>query len=209
MKIIKMPVSELNAQNLFDYIKALLAKLVANVADFPAPPGALTTSQGLLSTGLNELATIEAELTAKRLQVDVLAGTVRTDANGLGDWAETITTDPVKLAKVFDLRSARTPTGPTPQVMNLTLTRGDAAGEVDGHFDSLGNQGVKSYEVQTCLNPLNNDPIVGPWTQQPTVTKSKFTVAGFASGARIWVRVRAIGPSGPGAWSDPATLIVP
>ena len=80
---------------------------------------------------------------------------------------------------------------------------------MDGHFDSLGNQGVKSYEVQTCLNPLNNDPSVGPWTHQPTVTKSKFTVAGFASGARIWVRVRAIGTNGPGAWSDPATLIAP
>jgi len=73
----------------------------------------------------------------------------------------------------------------------------------------LAKQGVKSYEVQTVLNPLNNDPSVGPWTPQPSVTKSKCALLGFTSGARIWVRVRGIGPAGAGPYSDPATIIVP
>jgi hypothetical protein len=138
-----------------------------------------------------------------------LAQTVRGDANDLGDWGEDVTTDPVKLALVFELRDAPTPAGPTPRVQNVKLSQGDAAGEIDSGWNSLGKVGVKSYEVQTCLNPLNNDPSVGPWTQQPSVTKSKCTLGGFTSGARIWQRVRGIGPSGPGDWSDPATLIVP
>jgi hypothetical protein len=169
----------------------------------------LAASQAALSTGLNQLATLDSQLTAKRLEVETLAATVRSDANDLGEWGEGVTQDPVKLAKVFDLRSAPTPSGPTPQVHNLSLSHGDAGGTVDAGWDSLGSSGVKSYEVQTQLNPLNNDPTVGPWTQQPSVTKSSCTLVGFASGARIWVRVRAIGPNGPGAWSDPATIIVP
>jgi hypothetical protein len=32
---------------------------------------------------------------------------------------------------------------------------------------------------------------------------------GLTSGQRVWLRVRGIGSNGPGAWSDPATKIVP
>jgi hypothetical protein len=41
------------------------------------------------------------------------------------------------------------------------------------------------------------------------VTKSKTAVMHLPSGSRIWVRVRAIGPGGTGAWSDTSTKIVP
>lgn len=97
----------------------------------------------------------------------------------------------------------------TPRAMNLVLTVGDAGGEVDAHWDSLYKQGVKSYEVQTALNPVNNDPITATWRHQPTVTKSKAALTGFTPGARIWVRIRGIGPAGSGEWCDPATSIVP
>ena len=42
-----------------------------------------------------------------------------------------------------------------------------------------------------------------------TLTNSKTTLTGFTSGARIWVRVRAINSAGKGPWSDPAVKIVP
>ena len=42
-----------------------------------------------------------------------------------------------------------------------------------------------------------------------TVTKSKATVTGLTSGTKYWFRVRAIGATGPGPWSDPATKIAP
>jgi len=210
MKIIKMPVSGLNPDDLNTAATNLLTKLAENVADFPAPPVTdLTTHQGNLETQLGELATLEGQVTAKRLQIDSTCTVVRADMNNLGEWGEGVTQDPIKLAKVFVLRSAPTPSGPTPRAVNLKLSIGDAAGQVDGDWDSLYRQGVKSYEVQTVINPLNNDPNSGSWAQQPTVTKSKCTLAGFASGARIWVRVRAIGPNGLGEWSDPATIIVP
>ncbi len=210
MKLIVMPVARLNPEDLNTSAQNLIQKLADNAADFAAAPVAdLTTHRGQLNTQLGELATLEAQVKAKRLQIDATAATVRTDMNELAEWGENHTQDPVKLAKVFQLRAARTPSGPTPRVVNLTLTHGDSAGPVDAGWDSLIASGVKSCEVQTVLNPLNNDPSVGPWTQQPTVTRSTCTLGGFTSGARIWVRARGIGPSGAGDWSDPATIQEP
>lgn len=210
MKIIKMPVAMLNPGDLNAAAANFLAKLAANSTDFPsAPVTSLTTDHTALNTQIGELANLQAQVTAKSLQIDATCALVRTDMNTLGDWAEGVTQDPVKLAKVAELRSARTPAGPTPRVMNLVLSIGDASGEVDAAWDSLHKQGVKSYEVQTQLNPLNNDPNSGTWVAQAPTTKSKASLTGFTPGARIWVRVRAIGTGGIGEWSDPATSIVP
>jgi hypothetical protein len=210
MKIIKMPVAGLNAEDLNAAARALLQKLADNATDFPNPPITdLSTHNASLTSLLSQVESLEAQLTSLRLQLDAGCDPVRADMNAIGNWGEGVTQDPLILSKVFALRSARTPSGPTPRVTNLKLSIGDAAGEVDAGWDSLTKQGVKSYEVQAVINPLNNDPNAGPWVQQPTVTKSKCTVGGFTSGSRIWVRVRAIGPNGPGDWSDPATIIVP
>ena len=210
MKIIKMPVASLNPDDLNLYATRFTEKLVAHVADFPAPPLTdLTRDQGILNQRLGELSALLAEVGTKRSEVEDACVPVRADMNTLGDWCEGVTQDPNKLGNVAELRSGRTPSGPTPRVMGLALSTGDLPGEVDGGWDSLAKQGVKSYEIQTVLNPLNNDPSVGPWAAQPSVTKSKFALTGFTSGARIWVRVRGIGPAGAGPYSDPATIIVP
>ena len=199
MKLIKMPVSELNPPDLNEFARDLLQKLADNAADFPAPPITdLTAHKTTLNSLLGQVASLEAQLTSLRLQLDAACGPVRNDMNAIGDWGEGVTQDPLILSKVFALRSARTPSGPTPRVTNLQLSIGDSAGKVDSAWNSLFKMRVKSYEVQTVLNPLNNDPSVGPWVQQPTVTKSSCTITGFTSGARIWVRVRGIGPNGPG-----------
>ncbi|MGZ5529121.1 MAG: hypothetical protein ACXWJB_10655 [Limisphaerales bacterium] len=43
-----------------------------------------------------------------------------------------------------------------------------------------------------------------------TCTQSKYALTGLASGTKLWFRVRAIGGNNaPGAWSDPATKMVP
>lgn len=210
MKIIKMPVAGLNPADLNTAAANLLTKLAANATDFPSPPITnLTTHRTALNTQIGALASLQAQVIAKGLEIEATSAQVRDDMNVLGEWCEGVTQDPAKLATVADLRSARTPAGPTPRVMNLVLSIGDAAGEVDADWDSLYKQAVKSYEVQTAVNPLNNDPNAGTWTHQPSVTKSKSALSGFTSGARIWVRVRGIGPNGSGEWCDPATSIVP
>ena len=53
------------------------------------------------------------------------------------------------------------------------------------------------------------DPVAGPYATAEQTTASKATLTGRTSGSRVWVRVRGVGPKGPGPWSDPATKIVP
>jgi hypothetical protein len=48
------------------------------------------------------------------------------------------------------------------------------------------------------------------WACKKTAVKSSATVEGFTSGARMWLRVRAVGAdNATGPWSDPAVKTVP
>jgi hypothetical protein len=88
------------------------------------------------------------------------------------------------------------------QVRNLTLVSGNP-GELDAQWDS--DAAAKSYEIQTSADPVT----AISWVAQPSVTKSSAVLQGLTSGSRQSVRVRAVGSAGAGAWSDPATKIVP
>jgi hypothetical protein len=88
------------------------------------------------------------------------------------------------------------------QVRNLTLASG-GPGELDAQWDS--DAAAKSYEIQTSSDP----GMATSWTAQPNVTKSSTVLHGLTSGSRQSVRVRAVGSTDAGAWSDPATKIVP
>ena len=103
----------------------------------------------------------------------------------------------------MQVRAAASAATTPDQVMNLAITSGDSAGELDLQWDPI--PGTKSYEIQTSPDPMT----AASWTGQPPVTKSKTAIFGLTSGARVWVRLRAVNAAGQGAWSDPATKIVP
>ena len=64
----------------------------------------------------------------------------------------------------------------------------------------------KSYEWQTSDDPPTNTS----WTYAKTTTKSSTTLTALVSGAKKWVRVRALGPKEiKSPWSDPALKRVP
>jgi len=103
----------------------------------------------------------------------------------------------------FSVRAtAAAPQVPDP-VQNLSVTAGDNAGELDFQWDPAN--GASSYDVHVSPDPVT----AASWVPQKGVTKSKTAVTGYPSGAKMWARVRAIGPGGTGAWSDMATKIVP
>ena len=93
---------------------------------------------------------------------------------------------------------------PPGQVLNLAVTAGDNDGTLDFAFDP--EPVAKSYEVETSVDPVSPTS----WQKKMTVPKSSGTITGLTSGARMWVRVRAIGADPqPGPWSDPAAKTVP
>ena len=112
--------------------------------------------------------------------------------------------DAVKIETTgFSVKATPAPVGVPAQVGNLVLTAGDNEGSIDYGHDPV--RGAKSYEVQTSVDPVS----ASSWTYKTTAPRSSGTLTGFTSGAKIWVKVRAIGAAGPGPWSDPATKTVP
>ena len=93
---------------------------------------------------------------------------------------------------------------PPGQVLNLVLTEGDNDGTLDFAFDK--DDAAKSCEIEISVDPVSPTS----WQEKMTVTKSSGTITGLTSGARIWMRVRAISAHPqPGPWSDPAQKTVP
>jgi hypothetical protein len=53
------------------------------------------------------------------------------------------------------------------------------------------------------------DPNTGPWVDGGTFASTRGVgLTGLTRGKDYWARVRAVGTSGPGPWSDPATTLV-
>lgn len=106
----------------------------------------------------------------------------------------------------FAVKGAAAPVGKLGQVQNFSLTTGDNPGETDAQWDSVF--GRNTYELQGCTT----DPSVeANWHHVSTCGASKTTLVGQVSGTRIWNRVRANASKAAnnGAWSQPATIIVP
>src|SRR5204862_3951863 len=104
----------------------------------------------------------------------------------------------------FQTKGQPTPIGPLPQVLNLVVTAGDNDGTLDVAFDPV--RGAQSYELQTSVDPVSPTS----WAFKMSAGKSSATVNGFTSGAKMWIRVRAVGAANAtGPWSDPAVKTVP
>jgi hypothetical protein len=112
-------------------------------------------------------------------------------------------TDAMLATTGFDMRAPVVRTGAAvdaPGDVRLKLT--GTSGQVQVLFASVNR--AKSYEVQFSL-----DPSTGQWTDAGTFGSSRnLFLNGLPRAKDVWVRVRAVGPDGPGGWSDPATILV-
>jgi hypothetical protein len=103
----------------------------------------------------------------------------------------------------FDLPKVRTKTeAPVEAPTNARLKATGTSGQVQVLCDSV--ERAKAYEAQFAL-----DPNATQWTDAGTFPNTRsITIQGLQRAKDYWVRVRAVGPNGPGAWSDPATILV-
>jgi hypothetical protein len=155
---------------------------------------ALTAADNGQTTAKQLTATKDAAIAALRTMMMQLATYVELTANG----------DETKIMSAgMSVRAARTPSATPDLVASLAITAGDNAGELDLQWDPVA--GAKSYEIHVSADPVT----ATSWVAQPSATKSKTAVSGLTSGAKMWARVRAVGPGGVGAWSDVATKFVP
>ena len=105
--------------------------------------------------------------------------------------------DPVKIQSTgFDVREPAGSIGPLLPPQNVRTAFSNSEGEVLADWDAV--LGAGSYVVDCATNPN------GPWAQVTVTTRSGHTLTGLISGTKYWIRVRAVGASGFGPWSDPA-----
>jgi hypothetical protein len=102
----------------------------------------------------------------------------------------------------FDLPKQRAQTSePVTAPGNVRLKSTGQIGEIQVLCDAVNR--AKSYQVQYSL-----DPNTGNWNDGGIFGNTRgMTIAGLQRGKDYWARVRGVGPDGPGAWSDPATIM--
>jgi hypothetical protein len=112
-------------------------------------------------------------------------------------------TDAMLATTGFNLRKAPTFSDEVlPAPGNVRLKNSGVSGVVQVLFEPPAR--AKAFEVGYTLDP--ND---GPWTDGGTCASSRGVgLTGLTRTKDYWVRVRAIGANGAGAWSDPATILV-
>jgi hypothetical protein len=204
---IKLNLRALGDNDLVSFAQVIKDKLIAN-ATFPSPSPALPafgTSIAAVQAAVQ--AHVQAQQTAmqRRTERENAVEALERDVESLASYVEMLSGGDAALIQSagFDLRAPSTPLGDLPAPENVSATAGDNDGELDASWDAV--RGARSYEVQTSPDP--NTPAA--WVHRVNTTRSSVTLAGLPSGTRCWVRVRALGAAGPGAWSDPAGKMVP
>ena len=94
----------------------------------------------------------------------------------------------------WHLTSPPVPVGAMTAPQNLSGTGGDLEGEVDLQWEPV--TGRDAYTAEWASSAP------GPWTQFYVGTKSSGTAGGLNPGQMYYFRVKAVGPLGPGPWSD-------
>jgi hypothetical protein len=167
---------------------AVFAALAARLAPFNAVVDSLETR----NTTYNATVQLASQQLTER---DLERAAAEDAARALASASEAETVDEADLLSGgWHLTSPPAPVGAMPAPQNLSATGGDLEGEVDLQWEPV--TGRDAYITDWAANPA------GPWTQFYVGNNSSCTASGLNPGQMFYFRVRAVGPLGPGPWSD-------
>lgn len=207
MAKVKLGLGSLNPQETVAFANTVKTAVAANAALFVTPNPTIAVFSALITAANTKIAAYDSAVASTATALadrDAALAALRASFTQLGDYVQNITAgDKVKIESAgIPVRADRTPSVMT-QVLNLVLTAGDFPGTLDVAFDPP--TGAKSFEVQTSSEPVTDTT----WAFKMSLAKSSGTIPGLTSGSKVWSRVRAVGASGVGPWSDPAVKVVP
>ena len=207
---VKLMLFEKSDSDLLTFAQAHETAMTGN-ANFTTPlpaATAFTSVRAAYATALGACINAQADAKLATTNKDTARAALESVLTQRGNYVELTAAnaaDPVAVIESanFSSRASKSPAGIPAQVANLSVTAGDHDGELKAQWDPV--PGAKTYEVQTSPDPFT----ATSWSRTKSVTKSMAVLAGFTSGARIWVRVRAIGSGGEGNYSSEISKIVP
>ncbi|MBI3880675.1 MAG: hypothetical protein HY301_11520 [Verrucomicrobia bacterium] len=207
MTKVKLSLSRKNLDEKLQLCLAFETNMAGN-ADTPTPEpplATLTAKRTALETKRNDRAQKQAELDALDSELEQDEEELTELLRQEGAYIQTATGGhPEKiLGTGADIASPRSPSPATPAVQNLAARANGMEAMLHFKWDSSGRS--YTYEFQITLDPNLPDG----WTHAGTTRKSRLDAEDLTSGKKTWGRVRAIGPNGPGPWSDPACAMVP
>ena len=207
MAKVKLAMGNMSPQEVTDLATRIVTMMTGN-ANFPTPNptlASITTQKNTTNTSITTQETTKATAEAATITRDSNVASLKALLSQLATYVENASGgDAAKIESAgMSVRADSTaPVGPMPQVLDLVLSAGDFDGTLDAMWHPV--RGAKSYEVQVSPDPP------GTWAQKMASGKSSATIEGLTSGAKLWVRVRAVGADNkPGPWSDPAVKVVP
>lgn len=182
--------------------QAIVAALTGN-ANFPTTTPPLATITTSITAYQTALALQPGQ--ARDAQVSATRATLSTQLEQLARNLELTpsVTDAMLATTGFDMRKVPVFSGePVAAPGNVRLKQTGVSGVVQVMCDAVHR--AQSYELQYTQDPNN-----GPWTDAGTFASIRgLGITGLTRGKDYWARIRAVGPSGVGAWSDPATILV-
>jgi Fibronectin type III domain len=207
-----MAKTKLNLKNLSTPEKIARARqivtAVTNNAHFPTPNPPLTQVSAAIDAVEqlnNEVQAMRAAAKAKTSELYQQESVLDRTLAQLAAYVESVSGgDDAKINSAgLDVRAQRSPAGDLAAPGNLSASAGDHEGEIDLHWDKVGN--ARSYVVEQSLDP----PSDSTWSNAAVVVKSQATIEDLTSGRKYWFRIAAVGATGQSGWSNPATKIAP
>lgn len=208
MSRVKLGLDRLNAEEVVAFANTVKTEMTGN-PNFVTPNPTLAAFGTLITTASTKIAAYDAKKAEAETALadrDAALGALRESFSLLGDYVQNASGgDRVKIESAgMNVRAEGAPVTMS-QVLDLAATAGDNPGSLDLVWTPVA--GVRSYEIQTnATEPL----VEANWAFKKSSSKSRATVEGLTSGARMWVRVRAVGTKeSVGPYSDPAVKVVP
>src|SRR6266851_5514450 len=211
----KLDLGNLADQEVVDLASLVGASMGKNAATFPSPnpPLANLASLGATMSGFMQnradLLLQAQTLTIKTRDArNALEVALNTEAGYAEDVVKDMPDDKAAAAitsiGLTIAATGGTPVGPMPKVDGLTVTQGDADGELDLSWNPV-KRGLQNYLIELTDDPTGQTG----WRFAMNSRKSSAAATGLTSGKRYWFRVTAEGAAGPGPASDPATKVAP
>src|SRR5438105_7784459 len=194
--------SKLSDNDFDNKAQSIVAALSGN-ANFPTTTPPLATITGAITAYQDALAMLPGQ--ARDVAVAATRAPLSTLLEKLARSLELVpnVTDTMLATSGFDMRKVPAlTTEPVTAPGNMRLKQTGVSGVVQVMCDAVNR--AQAYELQYAL-----DPNAGPWTDGGTFASTRgIGITGLTRGKDYWARIRAVGPNGPGAWSDPATILV-